>query len=199
MSDRIVSRRLGVGWMVILAAGLLVAAPVDAQRPQDGRRGRFQDREQLEQRIRAQMGRLMRERLGLSDEEAVALGEVVESFEGRRRQIYRLEQETRREVDALREDPAPEQEAAVALLDRMVDLRAREARLFAEEQGALRAVLTPVQILELHALRAQIGQRIRALRGGRDGRSERRGRGGADLWDGGTRMEVGGRQRAIQG
>jgi Spy/CpxP family protein refolding chaperone len=185
--------------MMILAAGLLAAAPVDAQRPQDGRRGRFQDREQLEQRIRAQMGRLMRERLGLSDEEAVALGEVVESFEGRRREIYRLEQETRREVDALREDPAPEQEAAAALLDRMVDLRAREARLFAEEQDALRGVLTPVQILELHSLRAQIGQRIRALRGGRYGRSERRGRGGADLREGGARIQVEGRPRAIPG
>jgi Spy/CpxP family protein refolding chaperone len=194
-----VGRRLGVGSVMILAAGLVVTAPVDAQRPQDGRRGRFQDREQLEQRIRAQMGRLMRERLGLSDEDAVALGEVVESFEGRRREIYRLEQETRREVDALREDPAPEQEAAAALLDRMVDLRAREARLFAEEQEALRAVLTPVQILELHALRAQIGQRIRALRSGRDGRSETRRRGGADLWDDGPRMEMEGRPRAMPG
>jgi hypothetical protein len=81
----------------------------------------------------------------------------------------------------------------------MVDLRAREAQLFAEEQEALRAVLTPVQILELHALRAQIGQRIRALRGGRDGRSERRGRGGADLREGGARMEVEGRPRAMPG
>jgi Spy/CpxP family protein refolding chaperone len=129
----------------------------------------------LEQRIRAQMGRLMRERLGLTDEQATGLGQVVETFEGRRRELFREEQEARRRVDELTEEATPDPGEAAVLLDRMVSLRQQEAALFAEEQDALREILTPVQILELHALRAQIGQRIRALRGGRNGGERRRG------------------------
>jgi Spy/CpxP family protein refolding chaperone len=161
--------------VIALVVSAIATQPLDAQRTPDGRRSRIQSREQLEQRIRAQMGRLMRERLGLSDEQAVALGEIVESFEGRRRDLFRQEQETRRRTAQLTSQSAPDPEEAQALLERMVSLRAREAALFGEEQEALLEVLTPVQILELHALRAEIGQRIRALRSGRSGERRRGG------------------------
>lgn len=168
------SRRAGFAALAIVVSAL-ATQPLDAQRPPEGRRPRMQNREQLEQRIRAQMGRLMRERLGLTDEQAVALGEIVEEFEEQRRDLFRQEQETRRRVEELTEQAYPDAEEAAALLERMVSLRAREAALFGEEQEALREVLTPVQILELHALRTEIGQRIRALRSGRFGGERRRG------------------------
>jgi len=168
------SRRTAVVLLALLLSAFAVQ-PLDAQRTPEGRRPRMQNREMLEQRIRAQMGRLMRERLGLTDEEAVALGEVVETFEERRRDLFRQEQEARRQVEEITAQPDPDPDEASAVLERMVRLRAEEAALFGEEQEALREILTPVQILELHALRAQIGQRIRALRGGRNGVERRRG------------------------
>lgn len=165
--------------VAVIVASVLVAAPLDAQR--SGRRdGR--DREQLEQRIRAHMGRMISERLGLDSTQAAELTEVVQGFETRRRELFREEQATRRSVEALvRADTIADAEAS-ELLARMAELRMQEARLFAEEQAALASVLTPTQVLELHALREQIGRRIRALRGDRGGESDRRRRRGGVGW-----------------
>lgn len=170
-------RSSGVLLFAVVMAGLLTAVPADAQR--GPRRGGNVDRERLEQRVRAQMGRMMRERLGLSESEAEQLSEVTRGFDRRRRELFRSEQMLRREVEALRESPDPSAAAAAELLARMSDLREREAALFAEEQVALLEILTPVQVLELHAFREAIGRRIRALRGNRDdGRDRARRRGG---------------------
>lgn len=127
------------------------------------------DRAQLEQRIRAQMGRMMRERLALDEDQAAALAGVVQDFDGRRRELFQQEQATRRRVEALLLEGSGDQAEARDLMDRMSELRIQEAALFAAEQEALLAVLTPVQVLQLQELREDLGQRIRALRGDRDG------------------------------
>jgi Spy/CpxP family protein refolding chaperone len=154
-------------WLVI-ALGLWALLPpaVDAQRIQERREV---DRAQLEERVRAQMGRLMRERLGLDEAEAERLSEVVRGFDVRRRELFTQEQEARRRVEAvLGGDDAEE---ARELITRMWELRQEEAELFREEQEALLDVLTPIQVLRLQELRQDLGQRIRALGGGRGGRS----------------------------
>lgn len=145
---------------LVLVLGLL-AAPLGA----DAQRGGPQDRERLEQRIRAQMGRLMQQRLALDEEEAGRLSEVVQSFDGRRRQLARREFETRRQVEALLEADGDQTEA-LRLLELQIELRVEEAELFREEQEALLSVLSPAQVLELQELRQDIGRRIRNLRGG---------------------------------
>lgn len=145
----------------------LAAAPdaADAQR----RRGDPPDRAQLEQRMRAQMGRMMQERLGLDEEQAARLSEVVQSFEGQRRALARREQEARRRVDALAGADGDEPEA-LELLRLQAQLRVEEASLVRAELDALLQVLTPRQVLALQAMREDLGRRIRDLRGGgRDG------------------------------
>lgn len=165
---------LGKPILSTLLGSLLLAAPLVAQRaPRSS-----EDRERLEQRIRAQMARMVRERLGLDDEQAARLGEVVQGFETRRRELFREEQAARRRVEALLLEDVKNPAEADELLARMVELRQQEAELFAEEQEALSTVLTPVQILELYAVREQIGRRIRALRGNRDDDAPRRRRRG---------------------
>lgn len=161
-----------------LATLVLVAAPLDAQRGPDRRDAR--DREQLEQRIRAQMGRMISDRLGLDSLQAAELADVVRGFDARRRALFRAEQETRRSVEALVRADSTDDEQAAALLERMAELRVQEAQLFAEEQTALASVLTPTQVLELQVLREQIGRRIRALRGDGDGDPGRRRRRGGE-------------------
>jgi len=110
------------------------------------------------------MDRMVRERLALVQEEVERLSEVVESFHEERRALGREERTTRRRVEALIREGAEDQEEAARLLDRMVDIRARESRLFAREQEALREVLTPAQVIQLLGIREEIGRRIRALR-----------------------------------
>lgn len=178
-------------WGLLLGiwAALACAGPLAAQRMPPAGRGAPPDRAQLEQRIRAQMGRMMRQRLGLDDEQAARLSQVVQDFDGRRRELLTEEQATRQRVDTLlRASPVDETEAKV-LLDRMADLRVQEAQLLRAEQEALLDVLTPSQVLELQVLRQDIGRRIRALRGGpggnrRQGRAQRPPPGGPGAGDG---------------
>ena len=159
--------------IALLAAVVAWPAHVAAQQGPQSRRGQV-DRERLEQRIRAQMGRMMRERLGLDEEQATRLAAVVQEFDERRRALFVEEQATRRRVEALLDQSTDDQAQALELLERVSELRLQEAQLFREEQAALLGVLTPTQLLELQDLRQELGQRIRALRGGRGGDSDRR-------------------------
>jgi Spy/CpxP family protein refolding chaperone len=159
------SRRLHRATMTALLAVAMVPLAATAQ---GGDRRPAGDRAQLEERVRAQMARVMRERLGLTEEQATRLSDVTQTFENQRREIFAMEQATRRRVEALLLEGGSNQDEARELIGRMGDLREREARLFREEQDALLDVLTPVQVLRLQELRQDLGRRIRAL-GGRDG------------------------------
>ena len=162
-----------------LAAMMLLAAPLEAQRGPAGRRGGGQDRELAERRVRAQMARMMQERLALSDEQSEQLSQVVRGFREQQRALYRLEEATRRRVDALLLEGGTDEEEALELLARMADLRAQEAELRAAEEEALLEVISPVQLLVMQSMREQIGRRIRALGPGRgDPSSGMRRRGG---------------------
>ncbi|HUF76119.1 MAG TPA: Spy/CpxP family protein refolding chaperone [Longimicrobiales bacterium] len=168
--------RSGARVLLAMLAAALVAWPlgVDAQqRGPQGRRGDV-DREQLERRIRAQMGRMMQQRLGLDAQQSEQLAQVVQDFESRRRELFQEEQTTRREVEAFLRGDAADAAQARELVTRVAELRLQEAELFGQEQEALLEVLTPVQLLRLQELRQELGQRIRALRGGRGGDSDRR-------------------------
>ena len=156
--------------VTFVALGLGVLLPVTTAAQQRGPARGNVDRAQLEERVRVQMGRLMRERLGLDQEEADRLSEVVRSFDGRRRELFVEEQAARRRVEALLNAGSSDQNEARTLITRMWELREQEAELVREEEEALLDVLTPVQLLRLQELRQDLGQRIRALNGGRGGR-----------------------------
>ncbi len=153
--------------LLVLAVTLPATAEAQQRGPQ-GRRGEV-DRAQLEQRIRAQMGRMMRERLGLDEQQATRLAEVVQDFDGRRRELFTREQATRRRLEAFLLEGGNDEEEARALMQRMAELRRQEADLFGAEQQALLEVLSPAQVLQLQRLRQELGQRIRQIRGGRGG------------------------------
>ncbi len=171
------------GFVLSLLVSLLMVVPLEAQRrPPMVRRGQGPERMELERRVRARMAEMMREQLGLSEEEDARLNEVVQGFQEQRRQVGRQEQALRRRVEALMLEGGQDQAEAAELLERMSALRIQEAELFRAEHEALLEVLTPIQVLRLVALREQLGQRIRRLRG-QSGRGDGRGgrRGGGDV------------------
>ncbi len=190
------SRLAKSGFVLSVLLSLLVVVPVEAQRrPPMGRRGQGPERMELERRVRARMAEMIREQLGLSEEEEARLDETVRGFEEQRRQVGRQEQALRRRVEALMLEGGQDQAEAAELLERMSALRIQEAALFQAEHEALLQVLTPVQVLRLVNLREQLGQRIRRLRGQpgrRDGRGGGRGRGGGDVRPGGSPGAFGG-------
>ncbi|MEQ8331423.1 MAG: Spy/CpxP family protein refolding chaperone [Longimicrobiales bacterium] len=160
---RAAARGVGGAMLAVTLASFMWTGSAEAQR----RPG--MDRAQLEQRIRARFDEMVRERLGLTEEEGRALGAVVASFEPARRTLRQEERTLRRAVATLLEDAPGNDARATELLRDLADLRVREARLFAEEQERLLEVLTPSQILRFHAVREELNQRIRRLRGGGPG------------------------------
>jgi hypothetical protein len=107
---------------IVAALGLWALFPstIAAQRVQERREV---DRAQLEERVRAQMGRLMRERLGLDEAEAERLSQVVQGFEGRRRELFTQEQAARRRVEAVLLQGGDDEDEARELITRMWELR----------------------------------------------------------------------------
>ncbi|MDX1495881.1 MAG: hypothetical protein R3253_17550 [Longimicrobiales bacterium] len=154
-----------------LATLLVVATPLVAQDRRE-RRPSPQDRQEMEQRLRAQMSRMIRSELGLTEVEYEPVASVMEEFLAERRALWRSERELRRNVQALMESEEEEPAEAAELLRRMSELREREASIFQEEQEALLELLTPTQVLQLHTLRENISRRVRALRGRRGGPAE---------------------------
>jgi Spy/CpxP family protein refolding chaperone len=173
-------RRRGLLLVGALIAGLLVTAPVDAQRGGGGRRGGgMPDRAALEQRMRAQTARMMSEQLGLTEDQAERLSEVAQRFADRRRELGKSAQATRGRVDALMLEGAEDNVQAQELLNRMRELHALEDALAQEEQEALLELITPIQILKMQTLREALGRRIRYLRGSGGDQSRARRRGGS--------------------
>jgi len=153
---------------VLLLVAISGAAPVSAQRD-GGRAGPRPERAELEQRMRAQMGRMVQEQLGLTDAQLSQLETLSQRFDARRRDLAEREFETRRRVEQIANGADASQDEARALLTRVSDLRLEEARLFGEEQAAFLEVLTPKQAIGLQELREDLGRRIRTLRGGERG------------------------------
>ncbi|HKJ03408.1 MAG TPA: Spy/CpxP family protein refolding chaperone, partial [Longimicrobiales bacterium] len=143
---------------LLLALGVVGTSPLDAQRASGG--GRPQDRAQLEQRVRARFAETVQRRLGLTDEQSAALGTVMEGLQGERMALAHDEQALRRRMEAILADAQASDDDARAVLERMGELRLREAHLFQEEQGKLLEILSPIQVVRFHALREQLAQRI---------------------------------------
>ncbi len=157
--------RATVGWLLVLAVVLAAPSTVDAQQRGQMRRGPPQGREDLEQRVREGFGRMMRMRLGLEDDKAAELAEVMQSFQQDRMQLGRDEQALKRRVEAAMLEGGVSDAEAEGLLDRILDIKERELALFRAEQEGLMRVLTPNQLLQFHALREQLQERVRQLRG----------------------------------
>ena len=160
-----------VALLIGLLGSLLIVAPLEAQRgrPGGGRRGQGPDRAELEQRIRERMAVMMKEQLGLTDEQSEALSQAVRSSDEERRTLARQEQALRRRAEALMLEGGDDDVEATELMARMLELRQQEVDLFRVEQERLLEILDPAQVLHYQLLREQLGDRIRRFRGGRGG------------------------------
>jgi Spy/CpxP family protein refolding chaperone len=155
-----------VGYALLAALVMVPAVPAHGQQRGQGRR---QDRAELEGRVRARFGQMVQERLGLTEEQSERLGQIVAGFQEDRMRLAREDQALRARTQALLLEEGESEEEALALLGRVQELRLQEAALLRSEQEALLEVLAPSQVLRFHALRDQMGQRIRQLRGGGPG------------------------------
>jgi periplasmic protein CpxP/Spy len=149
-------------WILCAVAVLLTAAPAFAQsRDTAHRRGTAEQRAEMEQRLRARLAEVVRERLGLTAEQAARLQQVDQRYEPERRALMRREMQARR---ALRQQIAAgdtaNQTVTAGLLDQMTAIQRERADLTAREQRELATFLTPVQRAQLLALQADLQRRV---------------------------------------
>jgi hypothetical protein len=159
---------------VLMLALLLVAADLGAQeRPTREPQTRQQradgvQRDSLEARVRQRMGRMMREQLGLNDEQVQRLQATNRQFEGQRRALLSQERDARMALrqELQRGDSTRQQEVAT-LLDQMLRLQRQRLDQVEAEQRELATFLTPVQRARLFGMEEQIRRRMDEMRDGR--------------------------------
>jgi Spy/CpxP family protein refolding chaperone len=152
-------------WALALSLAPLTA--LSAQRPRRGAGPPAQqNRQELEQRVRARFAQMIQQRLGLDDETAQALNAAVQSFQEDRSQLAREQEALRKRVEAFALEGGHSDAEARQLLTRMDELRSQENDLYGKEQDTLSKVLTPSQLLRFNVMREQMAQRIQQLRQG---------------------------------
>ncbi|MFN2566239.1 MAG: hypothetical protein ABR499_14675 [Gemmatimonadaceae bacterium] len=133
---------------------------------------------QAQQRVRERFARLLRDRVGLSDEQLRRLAPVSRSFEGRRQTLFREEraarQALRRELSAQTADQA----RIAAHIEQLFALQRRRLDLAAEEQRELAAFMTPAQRARYLALQEHLRRRAEEMRRRRGNGPPRGGRRG---------------------
>ena len=130
------------------------------QRPGEGRRA------EMEQMIRGRFDAMVRQQLGLSDEQSQRLQDVLEGYREQRRGFMQDERSTRRQLMNLGAGDELTEEQATEALQQMLRLREEEVRLFREEQEALVGVISARQLLRFVVMRDQLNQRIQSIRAG---------------------------------
>lgn len=165
---RLTSFARGAGAALLALSALGSALAAQQRMPPPGG-NRNPQRIELERRLRERYANMVKERLGLSEEQSQQLEQAVESFTEPRERLMSDEQALRRRIEAILIEQDPSDDEARSLLTRMQELRVEETRVFQAEQDALLQFLTPVQVVRFHALRERLGQRIQQLRGGPTG------------------------------
>jgi periplasmic protein CpxP/Spy len=160
---------LALALVLPLFAGDLFAQ--EAQRRQAPRAGQgLPPRQQLEARLRQNLWRVTKNRVGLTDEQMTKLAQTSRPFDTQRRALVTQERDQRlalrREILAGQD---ADQQRIGAALDRVFEIQRRRAQLQIDEQHALRAFMTPLQRARYAALQEQLRRRADRLRGQRVG------------------------------
>lgn len=161
-------------WITTFAL-LTLAAPLEAQRArlQDRPPG---DRPALEKRFRERLEAVMRQRLGLNDEQTRKLQDANGRFEGRRRELFTEERQVRMELRrAIENDSAAANDEVATLLDRAMRLQRQRLDLMESEQKELSTFLTPIQRAKYFGLLEQVRRQMDDMRNRREGEKDRPG------------------------
>jgi Spy/CpxP family protein refolding chaperone len=142
----------------LLALASLVPVTVAAQQQPSTRRG------QLERQVLSRfLDRAARE-LELDAAGRARLEGVLHASVEQRRAIAQEAARLRQDLNAALRDPATPDAEFERLLNELAELRAREIRIWREEQAALADALTPRQRARFLVMSARLNERIRALR-----------------------------------
>jgi periplasmic protein CpxP/Spy len=122
-------------------------------------------RANLEGEIRRGFARLVRQRVGLTDQQMRALAPLARRHEQQRRSLQVEERQTRTSLGDLLRDSKPGDSTKVSeLLQNLIDIQKRRIQLVEVEQRDLATVMTPVQRARYMALQEQVRRRLEQMR-----------------------------------
>jgi hypothetical protein len=161
----------------VLASAMLLALSTHAIAQAQG--AGSGERAAAQQQIRQRFARLLRERVGLSEDQLRRLAPVSRSFEARRQTLFREERGVRHGLRRELSGTSADQARVAAQIDQLLALQRRRLDLAAEEQRELATFMTPVQRARYLALQELMRRRTEEMRRRRGGSgSPRAGRGG---------------------
>lgn len=169
--------------VMALAAAVALPSIVDAQgqppRRGQGRRGlpdsTAPDRAALEERVRQRFAQVLRNRLGLTDDQMVKVQAINQRYAERRRTLMDQERGVRMSLrQAIMAADSANQSGVSALLDRVLVTQRQRIDLLEQEQRDLSSVLTPLQRASYMGIEEQLRRGFEGM-GGRGGRGPRRG------------------------
>lgn len=141
---------------------VLGSPPLRAQEPPAAVQAQ---RDSMEARVRARMGLMLRNQLGMTDEQVRRFQATNRRFEGQRRALFEQERRVRFELRAaLAAGDSASPERVAALLDRTIALQRQRLDLLEAEQKELAGFLSPVQRARLFGLEEQLRRRMGELR-----------------------------------
>ena len=165
-----VSSRARVAYITaVMLLAFTASSPVAAQvtpppREPRGVGGNEPRRAELERRFQQRVDAMVRQRLALSDEQALKLREVASRTETARRTLRREEMQARQAMrdELLAGDNANASKVA-DLLDQMPRLERRRLELMEQEQRELSKFLSPVQRARYFALQDELRRNMQEL------------------------------------
>ena len=134
-------------------------------------------RAEAQVRVRERIVRLLRDRVGLSDDQLRRLAPVSRAFDARRQTLFREERAARQALRRELSADAADQSRVAAYIEQLFVLQRRRLDLAAEEQRELAAFMTPVQRARYLALQEHLRRRAEEMRRRRGGGMPARGAG----------------------
>jgi len=122
-------------------------------------------RARLEGQLRRGFAQLVRNRVGLSDDQMMRLRPMAQRFEQQRRQLQMEERDTRVSLrTSLQAGQSADARQVDQLLQHMIDIQKRRVAILEAEQRDLATIMTPIQRARYMALQEQIRRRLEQMR-----------------------------------
>ena len=136
-----------------------------AQRPRQRPLDSTAERADLEMQVRRNFARLVRQGVGLSDDQMRRLVPLTQRYEQQRRQLQIDERDARMSLRRIMVDePTADPKQVDQLLQRLVEVPKRRAQLLESENRELAEFMTPVQRAKFMAIQDQIRRRLEQMR-----------------------------------
>lgn len=159
--------------LLAVAMMLTLATSAEAQRRMQSGGGAPggppRGREELEGEVRRVFAQVVRNRVGLNDEQMQKLGPMSERHAVARRRLQADERATRAQLQVELLKQAPSDTAVARLLDRFTEIQRQRVSLMESEQKDLAMVMSPVQRARFNALQEQLRRQVEQRRGGAPG------------------------------